>query len=177
MAAIISTELLSYLSPVLIWIFVYALIYIVLHKVEIFKSQPVNAAIAFAASMLFVVVPFMRELVSEVIPWLVVMVLVIVVILTILMFMGYAEKDIVTWMKENTFGATISIIVFVIFLVTLAKILGPSFYQFPSPAEAGIGADFKRVLLNPKTLGTILILAIAFYFIRAIGIPMRVVKK
>ena len=178
MAAIISTELLSYKSPVLIFIFIWAVFYIVLQKVEFFKgNQPISAAIAFAASILFVVVPVARDLIQEVIPWLLVMILVIVVILTILMFMGYAQKDIVKYMQENTFGAIITIVVVIIFLIALAKVVGPSFYQFPSPAEIGIMADARRVFFNPKVLGTLFILVVAFYLIKAIAIPIKEIKK
>ena len=173
MAAIISTELFSYLTPVLIWIFIYAIVYMVLQKAEVFKSQPINAAIAFAASLLFVIVPVMRDLVREVVPWLLVMVLIVVVIFTLLMFMGYADKDIVTWMKENSFGATITVIVLVIFLIALSKVVGPAFLQYPSAAQVGLAADFKRVIFNPKTLGVVFLLAVAFYFMKSIAIPPK----
>lgn len=173
MAAIISTELLAYLSPVLVWVFIFAIVYMILQKVEIFKSQPINAAIAFAASIMFVVVPIMRDLVREVVPWLIVMALIIVVIFTLLMFMGYKDTDLSTWMKENTFGTTITIIVLVIFLIALSKIVGPAFLHYPALAEVGLAADFKRIIFNPKVLGMILMLAIAFYFIRAIAIPQK----
>lgn len=178
MAAIVSSELLQYISPVLVWIFVFAILYVLLQKIDLFKgNQPMSAAIAFAASILFVVVPVMRELVQEVVPWLLVMILVIVVILIILMFMGYKEVDIVKYMQENSFGATISIIVVILFLVILGKVIGPGFYQHPGPAEVGLAANFRRVLFNPKTLGMIFILVVAFYFIKVISIPIKVLKK
>ena len=174
MAAIISTELIHYISPVLIFIFIWAILYAILQKFEGFgKNQSVNAAIAFVASLLFVIMPVTRDLIKEVIPWLIVLVVVIMVILLILMFMGYKEVDIVTYMKENSFGVVIVSIVIIVFLVALGKVVGPALFQYPSPTELGIISDLKRVILNPKTLGVVLILLIASYLIRAIAAPYK----
>ncbi len=178
MATILSAELLSYISPVLMFIFIFAILYSVLQKFESFgKNQPINAAISFAGALLFLIVPLMRDFVTGVIPWLVIMILVIVVILMILMFMGYKETDIVSYMKENSFGAVITTIVVLIFLIVLAKVVGPSFLQYPTPAEAGITSNIKRVLFNPKVLGVIFVLVVAAYFMKAIAIPIREIKK
>ncbi len=172
MAAIISTELLNYVSPVLIFIFVWSILYVVLQKFEIFgKNQPINAAISFAASILFIITPVARALISEVVPWFIIMVLIIVVILVILMFMGYKEVDIVSYMKKERFGITVVTIVIALFLIALAKVLGPSAYQYPAAAEIGILADVRRILLNPKVLGIVFILVVVAKFIHSITYP------
>ena len=178
MATIVSAELISYITPVLAFVFVAAIMYAVLQKFESFgKNQSVNIAIAFVTGLLFIMVPVMRDLVREVVPWLVVMIIIIAVILMILMFMGYKETDIVSYMKENSFGAVITTIVILIFLIVLAKVVGPSFLQYPSPAEAGITSNIKRVLFSPKVLGVVFVLVVAAYFMKAISIPIREIKK
>lgn len=177
MATILSTELLHYISPVLIFIFIFAILYAILQKVEAFgKNQPINSAISFVGALLFVMVPLMRDFVSELIPSLMILLLAIFVILMILMFLGYKEKDMVSYMQENSFGAVIVTLVVLVFLLALGKAVGPVFSQYPGPAEVGAAADLKRVLLNPKFLGAAFILIVASYLMKAIAHPIKISK-
>jgi hypothetical protein len=173
MAAIVSTELIAYISPVLIFIFVWAVLYGVLQKFEAFgKNQPINAAIAFSVSLLFVMIPFFGEIVKNFVPLIVIMILIIVVILIMLMFLGYKETDIVSYMKINSLGTVIVIIVLFLFIFVLGNVLGPAFTQYPSSIETSVGSNLRRVFLNPKVLGMILMFSIAFYLIKAIAAPV-----
>lgn len=174
MATILSTELMSYFVPVLGFIFIAAIMYAVLERFAYFgKNKAVNIAISFSTGLLFILVPVARDLIREVIPWLIIMVVIIVVILMILMFMGYKETDIVGYMKENSFGAVIVTIVLLLFLISLGKVVGPALTQYPGPGEVGLASDLKRVLFNPKVLGVLFMLIVASYFMKVLAIPPK----
>lgn len=174
MAAIISTELLHYISPALVFIFIWSILYVVMQKFEAFgKNQPINAAISFAASLLFLLTPIAQSLILEVVPWFVTMVLILVIILLVLMFMGYKEVDIVSYMKKERFGVTVATIVILLFLVALAKVVGPSLYQYPASTDLGIFADMRRIIFNPKVLGAVFILVVIAKFIHSITYPVE----
>ena len=174
MAAIISTDLLHYISPVLIFIAISTIIYAVLQRFSLFgKNQPINAAISVMVGLLFIFTPMANSLIKEVVPWLVVLILIFVVVLLLLMFVGYKEESIVKYLAENSFGYIVITVVIIIFIIALAKVFGPSFYQYPAGGETGILSDIKRVILNPKVLAVFLILIIAAKFIQAIAMPTK----
>ena len=162
----LNTEVLEMFSPVIVFILVFVFLYAVLVKLEFLsKNKGVNGLIAFSMAFLFIIFPLMKEVLMEAMPWIVVAFLCIVVIMVILMFMGYKQESIVEWMKDNSFGTVVTIIVSIIFIGALTKV-----FSAPGAQEAMGGLDqIRTTLLNPKVLGAVIILIIAAKVMHAVG--------
>lgn len=162
----LNLEVLGMLSPIFVFILVFVILYAALRKIKFFDDKAgINALIAFSMSFLFILFPFLKEVIKEAVPWLVIVFFCIVIIMVILMFMGYTQTSIVEWMEKNAFGTVIAVVVITVFLGVLSKV-------FSSPeaqAEWGGLIPIKEVILTPKILGAVIILIIAAKVMHAVG--------
>lgn len=159
-------ELLGMLSPIFVFILVFFILYAVLMKLKFISDKAgLNGAIAFSMAFLFFLFPFLKEVLMEAIPWVVIVFFCIIIILVILMFMGYEQKSIVKWMEDNSFGGVVTVFVVVIFVGALGKI-----FSTPEAKSAWSSLEpIKAVILNPKVLGAIVILLIAAKVMHSVG--------
>jgi len=158
--------LFGYLSPIFVFILVFVLLYATLLKTK-FLSEKVglNGLVAFSMAFLFIIFPFLKEVLMQAVPWIIIIFLCIAIILMVQMFMGYTQESITTWMASNSFGLVITIIVVIVFLGALVKV-------FSTPdAQAAMGGlnHVVKVILNPKILGAVLILLVAAKVMQAVG--------
>jgi len=166
-------ELLGSLSPIFIFILVFIFLYAALIKVKIFSDKAgLNGLIAFSMAFLFIIFPFLKDVIYEAFPWIIIIFFCIATILTIQIFMGYKPESIVKWMTENSFGLVISLIVVFVFILSLAKV-----FSDPAAQEAFGGiVRIKDTLLNAKMLGALLILLIAAKVMHTVGITLPTKK-
>lgn len=162
-------SLLGQLSPIFIFILVFVFLYAALLKSKLFSDKAgLNGLIAFSMAFLFIIFPFLKDILYEAFPWVIIMFFCIATILTIQIFMGYKPESIVKWMSDNSFGLVISLVVVFIFIVSLAKV-----FSDPAAQEAFGGiVRIRDTLLNAKMLGAVLILLIAAKIMHTVGITL-----
>ena len=168
MATVLDLGILNYFTPILIFIFIFVVIYALFEKSKIFgENKELHALIGFVLAIIFVLVKPLREFVTTITPWMVVLFLLIVFILLGVMMLGLKEKDVSEYISANT-GVTVTVIVIIaiIFLSGLSSV-------FPDAIGVSDGdgffSQFRNVVFNAKILGVLLVLIISYFVVRAVG--------
>lgn len=192
MATLFDGGLLASFSWIFTFLFVYVIVYAALVKTNVLgkDSQGLSAILALCAAIFSLFSPLVVNLITFMIPWLVIM---IVVGLMIYIFSEYLGVKAGT--KKNEGGEVIIniviIIVIILFIVGLGKFYNADetsyqgnniIYQSDrvtvtdlsdgnaSSAEKN-GSGWLDILFSSEVLGVLLILAIAAYTIRNMGAP------
>lgn len=165
----LSTELLEFVLPVFSFILIYAILFAILQKSKIFgDTTGINAWVAFAISVIFVLTPGAMQFVREIAPWFVVLVFIGFSLLLIFMFFGTKEEKIAKLAEDATVQWIIFIIAIIIVVAGLIRVFGPIFGQ-PSTAEGGAGREIQRSIFNVKVLSTVILLVIASFAVKFIS--------
>lgn len=154
-----------------IFIFLFAVLYALISKIELFgENKSVHAFIAFSSALLVVFIPETKALINFMTPWFVIFIILIIFLLIAIMALGIKQSEIADWLKNVSPGTTTTVIVVVliIFLFACYKVFG-SVLAPAGPGELGLWAAIKRVILQPKVLGVLFFLLIASSIVKFIG--------
>jgi len=170
MASILDIGLLSFLTPLFVLVFVYLILYAVFEKFTIFGDKSnIHALVAFILALLFVLVANLRDLLTLVVPMVVLFFIVLIVVLMGIMFLGIKQEDITSYVKATpAVTVTIIVIVIVLFIFGIGSIF-PELVGYPTASETGLGAEIRRTIFNPKMLGVLFILVVASFLVRTVG--------
>lgn len=168
MATILDVGVLNYFVPILVLIFVFVILYGIFEKTNLFGDQKgLHALVAILFALLFIIVKPLRELIVTITPWFILLFFLIFIILMAIMMFGFKESDITSYLSGNPgVTTTVVIVVLLIFLLGVRAVF-PGSLGFPTDSVGSGG--FRRVLFNPKVLGFLLIFAIAYFVVRAVG--------
>ncbi len=167
MATLFSEGFVEVLTPIFVFIFLFAALWALLMKTKFFGDKPAfNIIIAFAASMLVFIVPEAQVVITTFTPWIAILTILIIFIFAFFMFLGVKDKTLTDFASGGGFAFWAVLIICIIFLVSLTKAFGPFLMVNQSP---GFWNSVKRVLLHPKTLGALFILMVASYTVRYLG--------
>src|SRR3989338_8450077 len=153
MATILDFNLLNFISPIILFLFVYIILYGLLSKVEMFgKSQGIRAFISFFT------------------PWFVVFVMFGMFLMLMFMFAGVKQEDLVKTVMGHggIYGIVIAISI-ILFLVSFSEVFGPGLFDYPGGNTSYWWDNVKSALFNTKVLGILVILVIAAETIRQFG--------
>ena len=175
MATILSTNLLQFFMPIVIFIFIFTVFFAILNKIKLFSdNKPINSLIAFSVTILFIVVPEARQIIEFATPWFTIFVVFGMLMILAFMFLGVEPDFIKEVAKENAIvlgvviGGTI-----LIFLVSFSQVFGPSIIQYPAAGETSVLALLRKTVLHPKILGLLVLLIIASEVIRRVSYSQK----
>ena len=168
MATIIDLGSLTYFTPVFILIFVFVVFYAIFEKTKIFGDEKgLHALIAFIFSIIFILVKPLRELVTIITPWFVILFLLIVILLIGVMILGINQEEITKYIMETS-GVTVTVLV----IITIIFLLGIK-TVFPDSiglsGDGGAFSEFGKVIFHPKVLGILFVMIVSYFVIRAVG--------
>lgn len=167
MATLFGPEISSILTPIFVLIFVFAAVYALLSRTKFFGEKTgLNLVIAFASTMLIVLVPEAQTVMLTFTPWMAIFTMLLVFIFVFFMFMGVKEKSLTDLASGGGFAFWMCLIIAIIFLISLTKAFGPFLMVNQEP---GFWNSVKRVVFHPKTLGVLFVLVVASYTARYIG--------
>ena len=167
MATPFDETILPVLSPIFVFLLVFAVTYALMAKTKYFGDKAgFNIVIALCISLLFLIVPEARVVMATFTPWFVILLLLTLFIFLFFMFLGVKEKTLTDMAEQPGFSFWAVLILIILFLVALTKAFGPFLLVNQQP---GFWNSVKRVVLHPKTLGALFILAVASYAARYIG--------
>lgn len=167
MATLFSPEFVTLLTPIFVFIFVFAGLYALLTKVKWFGDKSAfNLIIAFATAMLIFFVPETHVVITSFTPWIGLLSMLLIFIFVFLLFLGMKEKTLQEVVGGGTFAFWMILVIVILFLVALTKAYGPFLMVNQNP---GFWNSVKRVVFHPKTLGALFMLTIAAYTVRYIG--------
>jgi hypothetical protein len=170
MVTLLDLGLGEFLIPIFLFILIYAILYGVLNKVQVFgESKSLNAFIAFAISALFAITPGAMEFIAIIAPWFTVLVILAFSFLLVFMFMGVDTKQIANLAKDSVVMWTVIIIGIIIVIGGLTAVYGPIFVGGPGSTGAGPGAEVHRSIFNIKVLTTVFILIIFSFAVRLLS--------
>ena len=179
MATILSSNLLQFFMPIILFIFIFSIFFALLTKIKFFgESKPLNSLIAFCVTILFLVIPEARQVIETATPWFVVFVVFGLLMVLAFMVLGVDAAWLKGMAEENAviLGLIIGVIV-LIFLVSFTQTFGASIVLPPGAQDTSIIAIGKRTVLNPKILGFLILFIIAGEVVRRVGFPASPTSK
>lgn len=173
MATFLDVSLISYLSPVIMFLFVLALIYAILDKFKFFgENKNIKMAIAFCVAALFVFSESARKFIDVTTPWFVVLMIMVVFILIILMFIGLSESDLAKAAREPQVYWTVIVISLLLLIISFVYVFGEKASPYGDDTD---GVKKTRIsegldaLIHPRVLGALFLLIIATFAARFIS--------
>ena len=168
MATLLDTSIISFLSPVFIFLFLFAVFFALMRKFKIFgeKSENLSSIAALALSFLIVLSTPGRTVVATMTPMIAVVFVLVFLAFLFFMFLGVKDEDMVSVTKHSSFQTVFIIIFIVIFLISLTQAFGPIFQV---NAQAGFWNSTKRAIFSPKVLGALFLLTVTAYTVRYLG--------
>lgn len=120
MAEVFNVAFLEYIKVLIVAILIYAIIYALLRKLEIFgEKKEVSAVIALASAIIVSFSGVVTYTVSYAINWFVIILFIVFLLLMLLMFLGVSQGDIASKVKDN--AKPILIAFGILFLVIFLK--------------------------------------------------------
>ncbi len=168
MATILNTSLTSFLTPIFIFLFLFAIFYALLKKFNIFgeKTENLSAIASLSLALLILFSTPARTVVHTMTPMITVVFIFVFLIFLFFLFLGVKDEDMIKVAKMSGF-ITVSIIIFIIiFLISLTQAFGPI---FQTSLEPGFWNATKRLIFSPRVLGALFLLAVAAYAVRYLG--------
>lgn len=180
MASILDVGLLNFFSPVITFLFIWAIVYALLEKSQLLKgSQNLHAFIGFAIGLMFLFTPSATTLINVFTPWMVVLFIVVILIMVIFLSIGYTETSFVNYMGEGTVRWTILIIVITILVISMTQVFptvstvagggGTNIDVGEGAGSSSVGEEVRRAIFNPKMLGALFLLIISAFAVRLIS--------
>ncbi len=173
MATILSTNLLQFIMPIILFIFIFSIFYAILIRIKVFSdNKPLNSLIAFSVTILFLIIPEARLAIELATPWFVVFVVFGLLLITAFMILGVEAKTIKDLAEDNAviLGVVIGGMA-LIFMFSLTQVFGNDVLRYPGQSESTFFAIVKRTVLNPKILGLVVLMILAGEVVRRVGYP------
>lgn len=171
MANILQIDLLAYFLPIFSLLFIWVISYALLKKTGILgANDTLNIVAATSVAVIFMVTSEAMQLVKEIIPWFIILVIVLIMIFSIFIFLG-EETAFKETIGPTMLGWSIIAILAGIFLFAFAKVFGDpvhSIYAGSEGASGGLGGEIGRAVFHPKVLGAVFLLLIAGQAIKLI---------
>ena len=160
MATLLQPEILKFLLPVIVLIFIFAVMWGILSKLKLFgDNASANAAIAIIIAFLFILMPKGMELIQFMTPWVVIFLVVLMFILFFLMFLGIKEESLAVAAKSTWFIVVVLSIIVVLFIVSVSKVFGTLAFH----------TGFWGSIFTAKTLTVVFLIFVTSYAVRLIS--------
>jgi hypothetical protein len=175
MATVMDIGILQYLLPVFSFLFIWLVLYAVMDKFNLSKSNPVKMMVSFSIAMLFIFSSRALRFVNLVTPWFVVMVIIALFLIGLFMFMGIKEEAIGKGVGDPRVYWTVIIIAVILLIIALVDVFGD--VQSPYGGQLGDSSPSStqtasstgstgptrqsegiRTIVNPRVLGALFLL-------------------
>jgi hypothetical protein len=155
----------EYVTPVLIFILVFVLIYAILQKTKMLGGvSKVDFIVAMVLGLIALVSENTVKFISVISGWYVLLFVAIILITMVLAFGAKSGADLTEAIPKLPLLMSIAFYVsLVILLASIAHVFGPVFQPYSADADPSWWA--LRVVFNPKVVGTVLIMLIALLVI------------
>lgn len=175
MATVLDLGLLKGFTDIFVWILVFVIVYGALEVTNLLKNRGLHALFAFAITAVIVLTGGGTNLITAMLPWVVVLAALILFILMLGQFAGLDTNQILSNFGTRGFIWYVLVPLLVILMVAWTQGPGPGPGPGPEPRAATDGATgelipaekvvqeqrpFIGVLTDPKVLGLVLILGI-----------------
>ncbi len=174
MASFLDLGILTFFVPLLVLIFVFLIFYALFEKTKFFgEEKGIHALISLLFALLFVLVKPLRELITTVTPWFVVLFFLIFIILLVVMVSGFKESDITKYLMDNPgITTTVVVIAIIIFILGLNSVF-PDTLGFPEDGKDGDFSWLRAIVFHPKILGLLFVFIVIYFVMRGVGFTSK----
>lgn len=184
MATLLDTGLLSFLTPIFIFLFIFVVIYALLAKTKLLGDKDVSALNFLAAVCVAAIAVFagtITNVVAVVTPWIVFIIIILTLLFGMFIFFGVKNEDI--W--ETIGGKTVVyVLILLIIVIGLSQVFESQISPYDSassdqvsPTTSGTGAvqsstvkgEIIKTLIHPRLLAAIFMLVVAAFTIKLIA--------
>lgn len=167
--AVIDIGLLSFISPIFVFLFVMVLFFAVLEKTKIFgENKGVNALLSFCVALLFIITTTATELVKILTPWLVMLIIISMIFMVFFLFLGVKPDTISEAVGKPGFFWPIFIVLLIVLGIALTQVFGPQIASLTQEDQEGFAKNVAQIIFHPKILSVIILLLIASYAIKVV---------
>ncbi len=179
MATPMDIGLLKEFGAIFPFLLVFIVVYAILIKTEFFKdNKGLASLLAAVCGIMTLFSPIVRDTVTLMAPWMVLLFIFIVFLLVAFMIFGTTEKDIMSLIKSEKFGIGMWVVALAL-IITIGSLVsviserggigGDDGTEVPEDQEE----DFWKTLANTKVLGLTLIFFIASFTIRSLTMDTK----
>lgn len=170
MASFLDIGIVKFLTPVFVFLFIFALCYAVLDKFKLMGGNTlIRAVISFAVAMLFLFSDPAMELVKFLTPWFLIFVLVGFFIVALFLFLGVRGESMTKALENPTVFWIILILVIVLLLVAVSKVFSGAVSPYAGEEGKNPISEGIKAIVHPRVLGALFLLIIAAFAVRFIG--------
>ncbi|MBU0929500.1 MAG: hypothetical protein KJ623_00315 [Nanoarchaeota archaeon] len=167
MATLLDTGLLYHFLPLVTFLFIFSIVYIILENTDwLGKNKSLKFIAALSIALISLFAGGVVDLINYIVPW-----FVFIFIFLILLFMGLTflgiEKNVV-W--NNLSIWTVMVISFLLLLIGITQVYSSIFTPYADTnVTKTIGSETLRTVFHPRVLGAIFILIISSLTIRFVA--------
>ncbi|MFW5991194.1 MAG: hypothetical protein ACOCQX_03110 [Candidatus Nanoarchaeia archaeon] len=185
----LDVSLLNYFSPLLVFLFLWALFFALFRWKNFFGDVPSIHAIMALVIAFFggVFSESVRELIQFLIPWFVVIMVIVVLVLMLVKMLGVDDDTITTVAKSPGVYWTIIIVALVVVLGGLAEVFGEQTLRFTqggnttqvsegenmTTSTGDVETNIGKTFYHPKVLGFILIIVLMSIGVKMLSGPSK----
>ncbi len=183
MATILDVSLLQSFDVIFPVLFIFALVYAMLHKFNIGGNSPViHAIIAVMTAFMAILSRSVVELINFIIPWFAIAIIFFVLVLLIFYIFGASDSDIKQYMANNaSVGWVIVGVAIVIIVAGFGNVFGQQLTEaaFQQGGEVNVSSssvssgnfeqNISAILFHPKVLGLAILFVIAIFAVALLG--------
>ena len=167
MATLLDTGLLYHFLPLVTFLLIFSVVYIILENTDWLgknKSLKFIAGVSIALVSLFA--GGVVDLINYIVPWFVFIFIFLMMLFLGLTFLGIKKE--VIW--DNLSIWTVMVIAFLLLLIGITQVYGNLFTPYAATnATQTIGSETLKTIFHPRVLGAIFILIVASLSIRFIA--------
>ncbi len=174
MATFLDIGLLKAFDIVYAFIFVWAIVFAMLHKTKILgDSAGINAVIAVAAGFMVLLSQNVVDMINFMIPWFTITIIFFLLVILIFQIFGLKEMDFANAAKEKSVYWTLIGIFILIAIASFSTVFGQSFVEAGATARGEVVSanggvatgsfeqNITAALFHPKVLGLMVLFGIA----------------
>ncbi len=178
MASVLDLGFLTYLSPVFVFLLIFAATFAALQKTKIFGGKSgIDSLIAFAVAMMFILTSNFVELISTITPLFILLILFVVFLVLIFMFVGISEASIVAAFQDKLVIYIVLVIMILISIAAVTQVYGDEIQQIKAGEDTTLEESSAMqavgdALFHPRVLGFVFLLMVAAQAVRLIAGPI-----
>ncbi|MFH1455884.1 MAG: hypothetical protein ABIF40_02955 [archaeon] len=173
MASVLDLGLLNYLSPVFVFLLIFAATFAVLQKTKVFGGKSgLDSIISFALAMMFILSGDFVALITKATPMFMLFIVFIVFLVLIFLFVGVEENLIAKAFSDKLTIWIILIVLFLMFGYAITQVYGEQIHQITSGEsneESGVMQSVGDTLFHPRVLGFVFLLIVSAQAVRMIA--------
>lgn len=171
MATLLDTGLLYHFLPLVTFLFIFSIIYIILENTDwLGKNKSLKFIAALSIALISLFAGGVVDLINYIVPWFVFIFIFLILLFMGLTFLGIEQK--VVW--NNLSIWTVMVISFLLLLIGITQVYSDIFTPYAgSNVTKTIGSETLRTIFHPRVLGAIFILIIASLTVRFVAQKME----